>query len=89
MAHITRRGIWYWPTFEEARDYATEHNHPTNRIIPYKLGWAIQLYVSGPYVGPCNHNEGEVDYSDQDLCYEEPVSWADDFEDSNWYSNQH
>lgn len=44
------RGIWYWPTFESARDFAREHGLPTDRIIAYQRGWAIQLYRSGPYV---------------------------------------
>ena len=48
----TRKGIFYFPTYEDARSYARLHDHPTNRIISYEVGWAIQLYVSGPYVGP-------------------------------------
>ena len=47
----TWKGIYYFPTFSAARAYAVGHNHPTDRIIAYKLGWAIQLRVSGPYVG--------------------------------------
>jgi hypothetical protein len=46
------RGVYYFPSFEAARAYAREHGHPTDRIIHYGLGWAVQLYVSGPYVGP-------------------------------------
>lgn len=47
----TRKGIYYFPSYESARDYAIAHGAPTDRIIPYELGWAIQLRVSGPYVG--------------------------------------
>ncbi len=46
-----RKGIFYFPTYEAAEAYAKTHGHPTDRIIHYALGWAIQLYVSGPYVG--------------------------------------
>ena len=47
----TRKGIFYFDSYKSARDYAETHGHPTNRIIRYELGWAIQLYISGPYVG--------------------------------------
>lgn len=47
---VTRKGITYWPTFSAARTYAKSHGHPTDRIIEYGLGWAIQLRKSGPYV---------------------------------------
>lgn len=49
---VAHKGIYYWPSFEAAREYAIERGHPTDRIISYQLGWAIQLRVSGPYVGP-------------------------------------
>ena len=48
----THRGIYYFPTYQAARSYALAHNHPISRIIEYRRGWAIQLRVSGPYVGP-------------------------------------
>lgn len=48
----TYHGDYYFPTFEAARTYARKHNFPTDRIISYTRGWAIQLKVSGPYVGP-------------------------------------
>ena len=44
--------IYYFDSYELARDYATLFGYPTNRIICYGLGWAIQLWISGPYVGP-------------------------------------
>lgn len=47
---ITKSDVTYWPTYGAARDYATAHGHPTDRIIKYGLGWAIQLRISGPYV---------------------------------------
>ena len=49
---ITRKGIYYFPTYEAARDYAVLKGFHTHRIIQYELGWAIQLRVSGPYAGP-------------------------------------
>lgn len=45
-------GIYYFPSQAAARDYAIANGHPTDRLISYLLGWAIQLRVSGPYVGP-------------------------------------
>ena len=49
---VTRKGIYYFRTFQVARAYAIEHGLPTDRIIHYGLGWAIQLRISGPYAGP-------------------------------------
>jgi hypothetical protein len=46
----THREVTYWESYVLARDYAREHGHPTDRIIYYGRGWAIQLRVSGPYV---------------------------------------
>jgi hypothetical protein len=50
VTHRIHKGIYYFPTYENARDYANLHGHPTNRIIRYEIGWAIQLRISGPYV---------------------------------------
>jgi hypothetical protein len=47
----THEGIYYFQSFQTARNYAVKHQYPTDRIIPYELGWAIQLRISGPYVG--------------------------------------
>lgn len=49
---LTKKGIYYFPSYELARKFALANSFPTDRIISYKLGWAIQLKVSGPYVGP-------------------------------------
>ena len=46
------KGIYYFNSYELARDYETLFGYPTIRIINYDLGWAIQLRISGPYVGP-------------------------------------
>ena len=46
------KGDYYFPTFQDARKYAQDNNYQTDRIINYGRGWAIQLYISGPYVGP-------------------------------------
>jgi hypothetical protein len=40
----------YFPTFAAARAHAIACGYPTDRIIEYGRGWAIQLRVSGPYV---------------------------------------
>lgn len=49
---IVYKGIYYFNSYELARDYATLFGYPANRIINYDLGWAIQLRIRGPYVGP-------------------------------------
>jgi len=46
-----KKGIYYFSSYEKARQYALDDNWPIDRIRPYQLGWAIQLYISGPYVG--------------------------------------
>jgi hypothetical protein len=47
----THNNIYYFPTYKDAKEYAITNRHPTDRIIAYELGYAIQLRVSGPYVG--------------------------------------
>jgi hypothetical protein len=49
-AHVYKK-IFYFETMHDAKAYALTHGFPVNRIIPYQRGWAIQLRVSGPYVG--------------------------------------
>ncbi len=52
---LTRKGIYYFPSYLAARDYALQHGYPTDRIIAYGIDatrWAIQLRISGPYAGP-------------------------------------
>ena len=46
-----KKGIFYFPTWKEAWKHASANGYPTDRIIEYKIGWAIQLRVSGAYVG--------------------------------------
>ena len=48
---INHKGIFYFPSYESAREFADSQGHPTDRIIAYERGWAIQLRKSGPYVG--------------------------------------
>ena len=48
----TRKGIYYWTSMEVARDWATENGWPTDRIIDYEAGWAVQSGISGNYAGP-------------------------------------
>lgn len=49
-----RKGIAYFPTFEEARDFGCEHGRgfPAWRVVHYDLGWAVQTRPSGDYFGP-------------------------------------
>lgn len=46
------KGVYYFRTFEDARDYALGRGYPTNRIIKYGRGWAIQAEPGGDYAGP-------------------------------------
>lgn len=52
MAAKLKKDVWYWPTYQEARQWARNNNWPTERIIAYRLGWAVQAYESGYYAGP-------------------------------------
>lgn len=45
-----KKGIYYFPTYQLARDYMREHSVGL-RIVEYQLGYAIQLQLSGSYVG--------------------------------------
>ena len=46
----TVRGVTYFPTYTEAREYAKSNGFPWDRINSFGAGWAIQLRISGPYV---------------------------------------
>ena len=48
----THKGIYYFAKWTAAYDYAKANGWPADRIISYDRGFAIQLRVSGPYVGP-------------------------------------
>lgn len=50
-AHLYK-GHYYFETHDDARSYALQHGYPTDRIIAYSRGWAIQGGVSGDYAGP-------------------------------------
>lgn len=49
---LIKKDVYYFATYERAYDYAKNNGYPTNRIIEYGYGYAIQLRISGPYVGP-------------------------------------
>lgn len=57
---ITKKGIYYFPTFQSARAFANVHALPTDRIISYTSGWAIQRETSGPYWGPQGWDVGRT-----------------------------
>ena len=48
------QGILYFPKYELARKYAKElqTEFPNIRPIEYQLGYALQIEVSGDYIGP-------------------------------------
>lgn len=45
----TVKGVTYFGGYTTARQYALDAGLPTDRIIAYGLGWAIQREKSGPY----------------------------------------
>jgi hypothetical protein len=50
----TRKGITYYRDIAEAmnaRD-AARSEFPAARIVHYTLGWAVQVKLSGDYLGP-------------------------------------
>jgi hypothetical protein len=48
----------YFKSYTDAANYAKAHNLPTDRILNFQRGWAIQFYVSGPYVDITKDNFG-------------------------------
>ena len=46
------KGVYYFPEYTDARRWALDLGYPTHLIRSFERGWAIQLRVSGPYVGP-------------------------------------
>ena len=46
-----RKGVYYFPTRDAAIVFARSINAPTDRIIAYQRGYAIQWHKSGAYVG--------------------------------------
>jgi hypothetical protein len=47
-------GVYYFDSYDLAHEYATAHEWPTDRILSYGRGWAVQHHKSGPYLGPDN-----------------------------------
>ena len=45
----TCKGIYYWPEFPDTR--AVSASIPGSRVVGYEVGYAVQLRLSGPYVG--------------------------------------
>jgi len=52
---ITHKGVFYFTERESAHAWAVDNEWPTDRIIPYGLGYAVQACVSGRYAGPDEH----------------------------------
>ena len=49
---ITIHGVYYWPTFQEARQWATGNGWPADRIKSFGAGWTVQACPKGAYAGP-------------------------------------
>lgn len=52
MKPKTRKNIYYFKTYQTAKNYAISNDWNTDRIIAYQIGWAIQKCKSGDYYGP-------------------------------------
>lgn len=51
VSHTEWNGVWYFPTFEEARDEGKRNirGFPAWRVVEYLRGFAIQYRPGGPY----------------------------------------
>jgi len=49
---VTRKGVYYWTNEKGAKRWATDNDWPTDRIILYGRGYAVQCGQSGNYAGP-------------------------------------
>ena len=52
------RGVFYFGARHNALRYALAQGYPTDRLIEYDRGYAIQGGVSGDYAGPHGLNIG-------------------------------
>lgn len=68
MTRITHKGVYYFDSHNYAETWARTGGFPTNRIIEYKRGYAIQLHVSGPYAGPDLHDQTDIARHHCDYC---------------------
>ena len=70
----TSKGVYYFTTRAAAEAYAIGCGYPTDRLIHYQLGWAIQWWKSGPYVGPDSspHSPPECRYRPIDFARPNP-----------------
>ena len=49
---FTHKGVYYFPTLRDAREFAKAQGYPTMHIHGFHRGYAIQGGVSGDYAGP-------------------------------------
>ena len=52
----TYKGIYYFNTYKQAKEYAMSHNWPTTFLRCYERGYAIQRGISSCYLGPDNEH---------------------------------
>ncbi len=54
LKNRVRKGIIYFAEYAEATQFKHLHarDKPDARIVKYDLGWAIQIRIGGPYLGP-------------------------------------
>jgi hypothetical protein len=60
----THKGIFYFGTYEDAEQWAVNHDWPTGFIRDFERGFAVQSGDFGNYAGP----------------FLSPVTWAEAFE---------
>jgi len=49
---VSYKGVFYFAEYKAAHSWAVNNQWPTDRIIPYELGYAVQACESGRYAGP-------------------------------------
>ena len=57
-----RHHIYYWPTFESAREVANSSGFLAARVIEYEVGWAVQIAPGSKYLGDDNDRPGITGY---------------------------
>ena len=55
---VVSKGVYYFKDRNEAKRWAEKNGWPTDRIISYDKGWAVQSGKSGNYAGPGEKSKG-------------------------------
>ena len=52
MRDHTHKGVRYFADCREALDFRDRYGVDGARVVRYQRGWAVQVRISGPYLGP-------------------------------------